>query len=179
METKRPRVGFSRRYLHFAIAAPVLAVAVYGVYVWQFRPPLFDRVIRNADSITAHRFISEDSGADWMMNSFEPAREPVALLGDRKNRFVAVLTSPPSEEPTACEPTPGVGLTARQGEHQVDVVICLNCGLLMFEMNGERVDGRYLPREATDELRSAFADTFPDDGPLQALARTGKLTHNL
>ena len=134
MRTRQFIVPYPKRSAAAFIGVAAISMVVYSGYRWRKAlPEPYERIVMHAEEMTAHRFHPRD--VDYNTASiadYEPVTPPVAVDDSLRALFADVLAGEPSPEAPACVTTPGVGTSMTRDNDELDVIICLTCGWLVF-----------------------------------------------
>jgi hypothetical protein len=98
---------------------------------------------------------------------------PVLPSSEDAARLTELLTSPSSyawdpESAKSCIPSFGVQVTFHRGRERVDVLLCLDCAILIVFGNGQQVGGAHFD-PADEKIVLIIKKLFPEDEEITQL----------
>jgi len=132
------------------------------------------KTVTAADEVVAYRLAPlpvERQGRRTPLDEFEVLAGPVPLPAEHAGRVARALSSPGSygwDYAKGCVPIYGVRFSFVRGGDRVDVLLCLQCDVLLVYRNGEIAGGEDFDPIRPILVRAAKA-AFPDDEVIAGL----------
>jgi hypothetical protein len=132
-------------------------------------------VVTHPDRIEAFRLDPIDGPTDISPVNFPVKIGPVEVPGELSSALTSAFASERSydwDNPVGCMPRFAVRLSFYRGQDRVDVLLCMNCCILLVEHDGvETGMGQFDPIRAV--IADAVKSLFPGDPVIQSLSRAG------